>query len=302
MEQFAVNLPSGKVLLGRSWVQAGSSRNLLIMTGMNEHATRYDDLAKFLNTKGIDVYVLDAVAQGLNAPKVEDQEKWWVGAYDDNVMAASLKIEQLKKDTGRPTSIMGHSMGSFMVLRYLELYPNTVDSVIECGSNGPAEGKMKMAYGLAKILVNKKNWDKPCKPLSNAGLGAYTKAVKNRKTDLDWLSYNEENVQKYIADPYCGHEDTGGFWHEFLKGMSTQYKKKELAKISPKERILVISGKDDPVGEMGKGPVKLADMYKKIGCNVELHVYEGMRHEIHNEKNNQIVYDQIAGFLAGGSK
>lgn len=297
MEQFSVTLSNGHVFLGAGYRKEGAKRNLLIMTGMNEHATRYEDLAGFLNTKGYDVYVLDAAGQGLNAPKVEDQEKWWVGAFDDNVRAANMKIEELKKDTKLPTSIMGHSMGSFMVLRYLEMFPNTVSSVIECGSNGPAHGLMSFAYSISKLLVTKKNWDKPCKFLSNLGLGAYTKAVKDRKTDLDWLSYNEENVQKYIADPYCGHEDTGGFWHEFLKGMSNMYKKKEMDKISGKERILVISGKDDPVGAMGKGPVKLADMYKEKGCNVELHVYEGMRHEIHNEKDHQKVYDDIAKFL-----
>jgi alpha-beta hydrolase superfamily lysophospholipase len=297
MEQFSVSLSNGHTLLGASYKAEGSTRNLLIMTGMNEHATRYEDMAKFLNSKGYDVYVLDAPGQGLNAPKVEDQEKWWIGAFDDNVKAANAKIEDLKKTTKLPTSIMGHSMGSFMVLRYVELFPNTVASVIECGSNGPAHAKMKMAYGLAKILVNKKNWDKPCKVLSDAGLGAYAKAVKPRKTDLDWLSYNEENVKKYIADPYCGHADTGGFWHEFLKGMTKMYEKKEMAKISPKERILVISGKDDPVGEMGKGPNKLAQMYKAHGCEVTLMIYEGMRHEIHNEINHQMVYDQIADFL-----
>lgn len=297
MEQFSVTLSNGHVFLGTGYKKEGAKRNLLIMTGMNEHATRYEDLALFLNAKGYNVYVLDAAGQGLNAPKAEDQEKWWVGAFDDNVRAASMKIEELKKETKLPTSIMGHSMGSFMVLRYLEMFPDTVASVIECGSNGPAHGLMSFAYSISKLLVTKKNWDKPCKFLSNLGLGAYTKAVKNRKTDLDWLSYNEENVEKYIADPYCGHEDTGGFWHEFLKGMSNMYKKKELARISGKERILVISGKDDPVGAMGKGPVKLADMYKKKGCGVELHVYDGMRHEIHNEKDHQKVYDDIANFL-----
>lgn len=75
------------------------------------------------------------------------------------------------------------------------------------------------------------------------------------------------------------------------------YSKKELAKISAKENVLVISGKDDPVGEMGKGPVKLAEMYKEKGCATELVIYEGMRHEIHNETNHQIVYEKIAEFL-----
>jgi alpha-beta hydrolase superfamily lysophospholipase len=294
---FDVTLPNGHLQRGMAYTAEGTKKNLLIMTGMNEHATRYGDLAGYLNAQGFDVYVLDAIAQGLNAPKVEDQEKWFVGAFDENVQAANIEIELLKKG-GKPTYLMGHSMGSFMVQRYLELYPNTVVKVIEMGSNGPALAKMKMAYGLAKILVNKKNWDKPCKPLSNAGLGAYAKAVKNRKTDLDWLSYNEENVKKYMADPYCGHEDTGGFWHEFLKGMATLYKKNELKKISKDEKILIISGSEDPVGECSKGSKRLAAMYQKLGLkDVTLVLYPHMRHEIHNEKDHAIVYKQISDFL-----
>ena len=122
-------------------------------------------------------------------------------------MAANIKIEELKKE-GRPTSIMGHSMGSFMVQRYLELYPDTVDRTILCGTNGGNGSQMKAAYCLASMRTNAHNWDKPDKFMTNAGLGPYSKAVKNRKTDLDWLSYNDENVTKYIADPYCGHMDT----------------------------------------------------------------------------------------------
>ena len=67
MEQFSVSLSNGHTLLGASYKAEGSTRNLLIMTGMNEHATRYEDMAKFLNSKGYDVYVLDAPGQGLNA-------------------------------------------------------------------------------------------------------------------------------------------------------------------------------------------------------------------------------------------
>jgi alpha-beta hydrolase superfamily lysophospholipase len=294
---FEVTLPNGHVQKGMAYTKEGTTKNLLIMTGMNEHATRYENLSSYFNTQGFDVYVLDAIAQGLNAPKVEDQEKWFIGAFDENVQAANVEIELLKK-AGKPTYIMGHSMGSFMVQRYLELYPNTVVKVIEMGSNGPALAKMKMAYGLAKILVSKKNWDKPCPALSNAGLGAYTKAVKNHKTDLDWLSYNEDNVKTYMADPYCGHTDTGGFWHEFLKGMASLYKKNELKKISKDEHILIIGGEEDPVGECGKGTRRLEAMYKKLGVkDVTLVLYPHMRHEIHNEKDNQIVYKQLSDFL-----
>jgi alpha-beta hydrolase superfamily lysophospholipase len=294
---FEVKLPSGHVQKGRAYTSENADKNLLILTGMNEHSLRYQNLSEYLNTKGYNVYVLDAIAQGLNAPKIEDQEKWFKGAFDENVQAAFLKIQDLKKNNW-PTSIMGHSMGSFMVQRYLELYPGTVCSAIECGTNGPALGKMTMGYLMACLLVHKGNAEKPCPTLSNMGLGAYSKAVKNRKTDLDWLSYNEENVKKYMADPYCGHADSGGFWKEFLYGMKELYKKKWLKKVSKDEKILIIAGQDDPVGEKGKGPKKLEKMYKDLGVkDVTLVLYPGMRHEIHNEKDHDIVYRQISSFL-----
>ena len=187
---------------------------------------------------------------------------------------------------------------SFMVQRYLELYPDTVDRVILCGTNGGNGAQMRMAYNLAKLTCTKKNWDEPDKFLTNAGLGGYAKAVKNRKTDLDWLSFNEDNVNKYIADPYCGHMDTHGFWKEFLKGMVALNSKKGIKKISPKEKVLIIAGQYDPVGNNGKGPTYMANLYKKIGMkDVTLVIYPNMRHEIHNEKEHMKVYEQISEFL-----
>lgn len=296
MEEFQVRLPNGHIQKGLAFKKEGTSKNLIILTGMNEHSHRYQDIAEHLNTKGYDVYVLDAIGQGLNSPRVEDQEKWFVGAFDENVQAAYIKLDQLRRQ--RETAIMGHSMGSFMVQRYLQLYPGTASKVILMGSNGGNGFQMSLAYLMAKLTCTKKNWDEPDTFLTNAGLGGYSKAIKHRKTDVDWLSYNEENVQRYIADPYCGHMDSHGFWHEFLKGMNQLYKGKNLAKLSKNEHILIVSGAEDPVGGNGQGPKALEKMYKKHGIqDVTLILFPGMRHEIHNEKDHMKVYDAISDFL-----
>ena len=268
------------------------------MTGMQEHSERYDHLARYLNDFGISVYVLDAVGQGLNAPRPEDQQKWFKGAFDTNVSAAHQKVMELKEETKLPTFIMGHSMGSFMTQRYLELFPDSADKVVIWSSNGPRRMKMACAYMLASILTNKRNWDKPSKFISNASFGPYARTVKNRKTDVDWLSYDEENVKDYIADPYCGAENTHGFWKEFLRGMNELYKKKNLKKVSKNEKILIVAGEEDPVGEMGKGPRRLKEMYEKLGVsNVTIFMFPHMRHEIHNETEKHLVYKVLSDFL-----
>lgn len=295
---FTVTLPNGKSQKGLTFEAEQAKMNLLLMTGMGEHSGRYEELAKYLNEKGINVYVLDAVAQGLNAEKVEDQEKWYEGAFDDNVTAANIKIEEIKKANNLATCLMGHSMGSFMTQRYLELFPNTVSKTIICGTDKMPKLKAIFGFLLASMLVNKGNFDKPNKMLSGMGTDAYSKAVKNAKTPKDWLSYNEENVQKYIADPYCGAQTTGGFWKEFLRGLKTISSGKEIKKVSQDENILIIAGEDDPVGRFGKGPRELHWMYQKLGVKkVKLKMFDHMRHEIHNENGKEAVWSTISKFL-----
>lgn len=297
MEAFSVKVGNW-VQKGNCWKAEPATSNLVFMTGMQEHSERYDHLAKYLNDFGISVYVLDAVGQGLNAPRPEDQQKWFKGAFDTNVSAAHQKVMELKEETKLPTFIMGHSMGSFMTQRYLELFPDSADKVVIWSSNGPRRMKMACAYMLASILTNKRNWDKPSKFISNASFGPYARTVKNRKTDVDWLSYDEENVKDYIADPYCGAENTYGFWKEFLRGMNELYKKKNLKKVSKNEKILIVAGEEDPVGEMGKGPRRLKEMYEKLGVsNVTIFMFPHMRHEIHNETEKHLVYKVLSDFL-----
>lgn len=297
MEAFSVKVGNW-VQKGNCWKAEPATSNLVFMTGMQEHSERYDHLARYLNDFGISVYVLDAIGQGLNAPRPEDQQKWFKGAFDTNVSAAHQKVMELKEETKLPTFIMGHSMGSFMTQRYLELFPDSADKVVIWSSNGPRRMKMACAYMLASILTNKRNWDKPSKFISNASFGPYARTVKNRKTDVDWLSYDEENVKDYIADPYCGAENTHGFWKEFLRGMNELYKKKNLKKVSKNEKILIVAGEEDPVGEMGKGPRRLKEMYEKLGVsNVTIFMFPHMRHEIHNETEKHLVYKVLSDFL-----
>ena len=297
MEVFSVKVGNW-VQKGNCWKAEPATSNLVFMTGMQEHSERYDHLARYLNDFGISVYVLDAVGQGLNAPRPEDQQKWFKGAFDTNVSAAHQKVMELKEETKLQTLMTGHSMGSFMTQRYLELFPDSADKVVIWSSNGPRSMKMACAYMLASILTNTRNWDKPSKFISNASFGPYARTVKNRKTDVDWLSYDEENVKDYIADPYCGAENTHGFWKEFLRGMNELYKKKNLKKVSKNEKILIVAGEEDPVGEMGKGPRRLKEMYENLGVsNVTIFMFPHMRHEIHNETEKHLVYKVLSDFL-----
>lgn len=272
--------------------------HLLIITGMGEHAERYERFALALNKLNISVHVLDHFGQGQNAKSIEEQQQWPKNAWKMTQVALNNKVKELRKDNV-PVYLMGHSMGSFAVQNYLLNYPNSVDKAIIMGSNGK-NNKMAISIGntIARITTTKKNWNKKAAFIENMSLGAYSRSIKNRTSDIDWLSYNEENRKKYAADPYCGHYNTFGFYHEFMDGMNTLYKKKNLKKLSKDEHILVIAGEDDPVGANGKGPRALEKMYKEYGVkDVTLITYPHMRHEILNETDSDKVIKDLIEFI-----
>ena len=295
MSIFKVKIDEDHTLRGNDYRIEHPKANFLVLTGMQEHSTRYRPFALRMNSVGYNVHVLDHFGQGENAKSIEDQQKWPIGAWDMVLKALNEKVNELRKE-GLPVYMMGHSMGSFFMQSYLEHYPKSVDKIIIMSSNGPG-----LPYGLAKTLSNltttKANWDKPSHFIDRLTVGGYK--IKGQKTKLDWLSYNEENVREYMADEYCGAKNTNGFYHEFLKGMATLYKKKNKDRISKEEHILIICGAEDPVGGR-KGNEALYRMYRKLGVkDVTLKVHEKMRHEILNEKKSDEVIQDIQAFLDG---
>ncbi len=298
MSIFTVRISEEFSLKGNDYLIEKPKAHLLVITGMNEHSRRYEYFATELNKEGYSVSVMDHFGQGENAKSVEDQEKWPVGAWKMLLKGLHDKVLELRKDE-KPVYLMGHSMGSFAMQAYLETYPETVDKIIIMGSNGKNNKlAINMGYHLAKMTTNRKNWDEEDKLMSKMSLGPYIKSVKDRQDDNDWLSYNRENVKRYNDDPYCGHYNTHGFFLGFMTGLHELYKKKNLKKISKKEKILIVAGNDDPVGANSKGPKSLKQMYRKLGVeDVTLILYPDMRHEILNEVERHKVIKDIIMFL-----
>ncbi|NLZ15667.1 MAG: alpha/beta hydrolase [Erysipelotrichaceae bacterium] len=297
MDTFTITLPNGEALMGIKFLIENGKANLVFITGMQEYAKRYTPLAQYLNKKGINVWILDHFGQGLNAPTIKDLQIWPKNGFDMTVDALHLLILEAKQN-GLPTVQGGHSMGSFITQARLEKYPLDADKTLIVGSNGGQAFLMTIAAFLSKMLVHKSNWDKPNKFLASLAFGPYNAKIKNLRTKVDWLSYNHKNVDAYVADPYLGAPNTGGFWREFLKGMSTIWKTNNLKKINKNEIIYLTSGQDDPVGQYGKGVQWLKQTYQKLGIkNVTLKLYPNMRHEIHNEDGYKEVYADWAKFI-----
>lgn len=298
MSVFTVKIDENYSLNGNSYPATDPSAYLVCITGMDEHSERYEYFASKLNEINISVDVLDHFGQGQNAKSIQEQEIWPTDAWKMTMKALKIRIDEYKK-TGKPVYLMGHSMGSILVQNFLLVYPHAIDKVINMGGVGPRPFLYSLARVLCNLTYRKRNDHKESKFMTKLLLGSNNKKIKNPKTEFDWLSVSEENVQNYINDPYCGHYNTWGFYKGFTYGLSQINKKKNLRNLSKDENILIVAGQDDPVGCYSKGPLALKDMYQKYGIkNVKAIIYPNMRHEILNEKDKDKVIQDILDFLA----
>ena len=263
--------------------------------GMEEHKERYYDFCEYLAKEGYSSIVSDLRGHGKDAPLlshisykrgekllIEDQQK--IREY----------IAEQFKDV--PVYLFGHSMGTIIARVLLQSEGDKFEKIALSGyvNPNPVAGIGAFLVSFISIFKGKKGHSKL---INNMAMGPFTKAVEDRKTDLDWLSYNEENVQKYIADPLCGVEFTLGSYHTLMKLLGLMAKPKNYKFASKEQPILLISGDADPCTGGEKGREASKNVLLKAGYEkIEVNTLEHMRHEILNETENQKVYKGILEF------
>ena len=269
-----------------------------ILHGMAEHQRRYHDFINYLNHQGITVFIHDHLGHGNRVTEKNikgffaEQDGW--NAVVNDAKSVSEIIKNLYPDV--PLTILGHSMGSYIGLALIELF-NFYDSCILSGSSKPS----KILFLLQKILLNsevKKNGLKGySKKIDKLIFGGFNKQIKGARTPHDWLSHDQNSVQDYLDDPLCGFMVTNSLWLDLAIGMESIYATKAMQAISNELPILLLAGANDPVGNNGKGPTQIYKLLHKLEKNVELKLFEDMRHEALNELNNSKVYDHIYTYI-----
>lgn len=271
-----------------------------IAHGMAETAARYERFAQRLTESGYIVYINDHRGHGKTAKTLEnvgylaneDGFKWLV--EDVHQLSQIAKEENY----GLPLFLLGHSMGSFVTQRYIQLYGNELKGAILSGSNGKQGVMIKMAMIVAKNEIKKNGRRAKSEKLNKMSFGNYNNNFKPIRTEFDWLSRDEKEVDKYIDDPFCGTVFTGGFFYDFLTGLKEIENNSNINNVPKDLPIYIFSGDKDPVGNQGKGIIKLYNTYKKFDIkNVNYKLYKDGRHEMLNETNREEVMKDVIYWL-----
>jgi len=268
-----------------------------ICHGMAEHIGRYNWLIKKLNDDGYHVISIDHRGHGNrigdNPKGFFDEQDGWNMVVED----LSVLIEMSKQDyPDLKQFLIAHSMGSWIALSALQ-NNIAIDGLILSGSSKPARLMIIIQKILIKIQILLFGKKSVSIFLDNITLGSYNNFFKPNRTKKDWISSDNDNVDNYVDDDLCGFPVTNGLWHDLANGILKVFNINNYSSSENSIPIFIISGSKDPVGENGKGVIRLNNFLSNIFSNVSIKIVDEARHEVFSETTKENSYNTLIKFI-----
>lgn len=285
---------------GYQWIAQGPKKGIILLAhGMAETIERYDELASHLSQYGFMVYGHNHRGHGQTAGSLAGLgilgKDGWVKMKDDLRQAVQLAKAN---DPDLPVFIVGHSMGSFLLRDFLLRDSQQLQGAILCGTGFIPLKKLQQAKRLASIVCRLKGASYPSKLLHTLTFGKNNLGVSRPKTSMDWLTRDQERVSAYLKDPYCGQIHSAGFYRDFTQNLIRILYQGYFVHTHRRMPILLLSGKMDPVGDYGLGPIRTKDYYDAREFNTRLILYPEARHELFHELNREKVIQDLIDWVS----
>ena len=298
---FPVSSPTGADLAVRHRPAEGQARGVIqINHGLAEHAARYARFASFLAARGFEVYAHDH--RGHGATRAPDAIPGAFAGKDgaDKVIADVAAVHALigARHPGLPVVTFGHSMGGLIALNFAEAHPGASAALAVWNSNFNAGLAGRAGQAFLAIEAFFKGSDTPSAILPKLTFQAWAKAMPDRRTDFDWLSHDETEVDLYVADPLCGWDATVSMWRDVFALVYAGARAENLARLPKALPIHLLGGAEDPATDKGKAVAWLAGRMRAASLtNVTCEVLPETRHETLNEAGRDQSMEGFAAWL-----
>lgn len=248
---------------------------LVLAHGLAEHAQRYDRFAQALRKAEIATYALDHRGHGAS-PGPSGLGDVGRGGWSALVADLAQLVDRVRGDHDEPLALFGHSMGSFAAQQYCYSRSSEIDALVLSGSTA---------------------WELPG---PNARLPRFepNREFEPARTQYDWLSRDPDEVDKYVADPWCGFETQLGRTRGSFIDWEGVNDPTGPARIRSDLPVLLVAGDEDPLNRKLEGLRMLQDRWHAAGvARIDTRYYPGGRHEMLNEINRETVTDDIVAWL-----
>jgi alpha-beta hydrolase superfamily lysophospholipase len=276
---FTITTDDAETIVGTRWSGAGAPKAIVVIAhGMGEHSGRYARVAAALADAGYVVYAHDHRGHGrTSGPDRQGQlgPSGWDGLVADLARVSAVARTEYP---GLPLVLLGHSMGSFALQQYLLDHAGDVDAAVLSGASA------------ADVIVAGLDTSQP------ADLSAFNAPFEPGRTGYEWLTRDEDEVDRYVADPGCGFSLDMEAMAQMVASVGPTADPTRLAGIRDDLPIYLFSGTDDPLAGGGALIELVGDRYRDAGVrDVTVQLYPGGRHETLNETNrDEVTADLIA--------
>ncbi len=270
-----------------------------LIHGMVEFIDRYDEFATYLTEHGFLVVGHDHLGHGESVLS-ENLLGYMAPEPSDTLIRDIQAVREMFEEKGKPYFMLGHSMGSYMLRKYLALHGEGLSGAIIMGTGYVPETTVKFGMQVAKLQAKLFGWKHRSKLLQQM---SYSKPY--RKFSLDgsdvnnsWLTKDPLMVEKYYANPKCTFIFTDNAYMGLFEAVLFSCNQEHVNEIPKELPVFFVSGKDDPVGDLGVGVKKVYDMFQEAGMSdITWKLYEDDRHEILNEMDRADVYHDIWSWI-----
>ena len=235
---------------------------IFLVHGMGEHARRYTHVAEYFKNANIAMVAIDLRGHGSSQGK-----RGHMPSFEH--MMSDLKLalaEIVSAYKGVPVVLYGHSMGGNLILNYLL---RGTQGIIGAIVTGPY---LRLGFEPPKWKV------------LLAKLSANIYPALSQPTGLEKiaLARSPQVIQEYENDPLVHDKITASFFINIHQaGIDAIDRSTELA-----IPILLMHGAKDRL----TSPAGSKEFYSNAGPNVSFHLLEELYHEIHNEPENNDVF------------
>ncbi|QHX35718.1 lysophospholipase [Spiroplasma sp. TIUS-1] len=301
MKELQIKSSDGNLLHIYLWDKVENLKGVLqIVHGSCEHLARYDEFANYLNDHGWIVIGNDHRGHGKTAALQNQplgffgEDRGWAKLVEDTFVVNKYISETY---ANLPIAMLGHSMGSFIARTYIILHSKTIKAVILSGTAWYSNIQIKMARRMAKKHQKKFGATHIDDFIYNLSYKPLNKKYKKSTTGADWLSVDQDNVAKFVADPLCGFTFTSSGFKDLFSGLIYNQTMSKIENMDKNLPIMLVAGKEDPVGSYGKTVTKTYKKFNNQGLNVDMKLYPGVRHEILFDITKDKVMEDAMAFI-----
>jgi len=283
------------------WVPTGKVKAVLQMChGMVEYIDRYHDFAEYLSQNGYYVVGHDHLGHGKSVYSSDRLGFFHETNGNEYVIGDihQIRIRTEEKYPHVPYFMLGHSMGSFLVRQYIGFYGAGISGAIIMGTGDQPNLILNMGKLMCRLQALIHGWTYRSALVDGMAAGAYNKRFEKETDGSNWLSRNPENVKNYRNDLLCGYMFTVNAYYHMFNGMIAMNNQEKAGRIPKGLSVAFVAGKNDPVGDFGKGVKKVWKRYKESGMqDVKMRLYEEDRHEILQELDRGQVFEDLLMWL-----